>query len=1180
MREEDLVKKLEHVDLPKADLKEHQRQLRAALLATGSRRQRSRQGIAGSFIGMIRAWPKMVSARWESPQRTRRLAAVCTLAIMIIVIALAVAPFLEGRSRNAEAAEIARSSPEVREALGGQDGRVIRVIEEGDTSVVFLRCADDSTGSGDVVVASVDMANKTVTSATLVSSSKTLSARTDWYALVGELACDGSDVVFLSTPLELRAISNGMLLWSVMTSARPEAVIDDVTGDGTMEVVVSSGTSIECRDGFTGERVWRFECGERRVFLDGVGWGGESPYIWGVEILDRGGAQSICVHTDWQVYCLDPWDGTELWQTLSSEMITATAAVPDRDGDGADELLIGTCEGDLRLVGGSEGEVRWRKDIGSEWMENGEPQYGGAVTIEVTDGLPNTAVLGVGDGRVCLIDLERGDLKWENQITYRELANGVETRWVPDVTGDEVPDILVNKGYLREAVGTSASKDGGGSVSVSLRAITLLSGLDGNEVWASEMHTADSPISIINSQPAVLDLNPQLGVRVVGLKDGQTETYVATLPLQGTAAKLALMSDGGYLLLSEDGSMTAVSPDGAVRWGYSRLSSAAVETGKFNSDATPDFLVLGAIAGEDRVKQISVLDGATRDEIWRRNVTGMHPAVAGGLYGVQAIDDLTGDGIEDIVGWAGETVFRLSGADGSLDCFEIGGAILSVQPIEVHSGVTGIMASSAEGLVVVAGDGSRLWGSSFTDWRESAPGAVLVINDLNQDGVSDLVLSFADSILVATSRGVSPLSFAISRSFPADDNQSIELRELTNDIDGDGSQEIACLQYDRGVSGAGGVLLVFSPTTGRIWHRWDMPVTVDLACADFNGDGFLDTLLHRQGELWEAQSSNYYGQVYQQTSLEVRSGKDDSVLWVHRFDEDRWHAGSEKMPAAPAGDLSGDGIEDLAVSSIVVLSGGVGMATDADGTTETRFLHETHVSVYQIPDNALLKEIVVPQAQRNSWVASEESRSGRFEPVSGPGDAMRLASDLNGDGQQEMAVLASYLPTGGHCLALVDMRNEALLGYSAALNTLDFFETNLSCTLGFASEGSVCLVRLHNGLKVTCPGEGDTVGSRVRIAWEGAADSSFTSVFVDGYENAQTSGNDVILPLAPGQHEVVVRSIDQYGTVTYAAVHFRAEGAPWALILACLSVIGLFVVYLAARWARVMRNRAARRASS
>ena len=984
----------------------------------------------------------------------------------------------------------------------------------------------------------------------------------------------------MSTDLELRAISNGALLWSAMSAGEPEAVISDVTGDGSMDLVVSIGPSVRCYDGVTGEGVWRFECGQRRVFENGVGWGGEDLRICGVEVLGSGDSQIISVHTDWQVFCVNARNGESLWQFRSSERVRTTAAVPDRDGDGTDELLIGTYEGNLYLVGGSAGKTAWKRDIGAEWVENGELQHGGIVAIEVMDDQGCEAVIGIGDGRVCLIELGRGDIRWERQITYRELSNSVEVWRVPDVTGDDLPDVLVNNGYVKEAVETLTSPDGVGLMIMPLRKVVLLSGIDGSEVWTSQMYTASSAITIINGQPVALELHPQLGLRIVSLKDGQTETSLAIPPLSGIAEKVEVMSDGSYLLFTEDGSLAALSPAGEVRWSYSRLSSAEIETGKFSSDAVPDILVLGEVAGEEGVKQVSVLDGVTKEEVWCCNVAGVDVAVAAGLRGVQVVDDLTGDGIDDIVGWAGETVFRLNGADGSLARLEVGETIVSLQPIDVSAGATGIMTGSAEGLTIIDGDGFKLWESAYTDWSTSELGAVQVLNDLNQDGVSDLVLSFDDRILVATSIGANPLRFGTFRSIPADDDKSMELKELTNDIDGDGTQEIACFEYDRGASAAGGVLLVFSPASGQVWHQWDMPATVNLACADFNGDGFQDSLIHRQGGFREVPTGSYYGQVYAQTLLEVYSGKDDSILWAYSFDEDRWHAGSEKMPAAPAGDLSGDGIEDLAVSSIVVLSGGVGSATDSDGVTEIRFLHETHVSVYEIASGALLKEIALPQAQKNSQVASEESHGGYFEPVSGPGDAMRLAGDLNGDGQQELAVLASYLPTGGHCLALVDLQNEQLLGYSALLKTLDFFEGNEDCTVGFTAEGSVCLARVNSGLRVTSPIEGDTVGSRVRIAWEGRADSSSVSVFVDGYENAQTSGNEVVLPLTPGEHEVVVRSVDEYGTVTYAAVHFRAEGAPWASILACLSVMALFLIYFTVRWARVARNRTARRADS
>ncbi len=802
-------------------------------------------------------------------------------------------------------------------------------------------------------------------------------------------------------------------------------------------------------------------------------------------------------------------------------------------------------------------------------MENGDLQHGGIVKIQVMDDRGLEAAIGVGDGRVCLIELADGDVEWENQVTFRELSDSIRLWRVPDVTGDGFPDIFVSKGYVKESAETVINADGVETVTMPLRTVAVVNGADGSAVWSGQMYTAGCAFTTVDDQPVVIELHPRLGIRTVNLWDGHIETCVAIPSFVDKAAKLNLMSDGSYLLISEDGSLAAVSPAGEALWAYSRLSSAEVQTGKFNSDAVPDLLVLGEVSPEAGVRQLSVLDGVTKKEMWRYDVARIDSSAV--LRGVHVIDDLTGDDIEDIVGWVGRTVVRVDGADGSVASFEFKETIVSLEPFYV-SGSGAMLVCSAQGLTILDNEGVKLWESLYRDWNCTDFGAVEVLNDLNQDGVSDLALCFADCMLIAVSHGVDPLGFAALRSVNAETGKMLSLKELTNDIDGDGVQEVACFEYDAGASVADGMLFVLSPTNGQIWHRWDMPATVDVACADLNGDDFQDSLVHRQIGFSEMSAGSYYGEVYEQTLLEVYSGKDGKVLWSYSFDEDRWDAGGAKMPATPAGDVSGDGIEDLAVSSIVVLGGSIGTATDSDGETETRFLHETHVSVYDIANGTLLREIVLPQAQKDSQVISDEGHSRYFEPVSGPGDALRLAGDLDGDAQQELAVLASYLPTGGHCLALIDLEDEQLLGFSAVLSTLDFFETSEPYTVGFSAEGSVCLANFSSELKVTSPAEGDVVGNRVRISWEGNAASSSISLFVDGYESARTSGNEVVLPVTAGEHEVVVRSVDEFGTVTYAVVHFRAEGAPSALILACLSAIALVAAYFAVRWARVARN--------
>lgn len=962
-----------------------------------------------------------------------------------------------------------------------------------------------------------------------------------------------------------------------MSIGEPEAAVNDITGDETRDLIISAGPLIECCDGATGASIWTFDCGQRRVFENGVGWGGEDVRIWNIGLLESGDSQSVVVETDWQIFCVSAWSGAEIWRFRSQERVRTTATVPDQDGDGSDELLVGTYEGNLHLLCGNSGECKWKRDIGAEWVENGELQHGAIVGVEIMDSGGREAAVAVGDGRTCLIDMGSGAIKWENQVTFRELSNSLEIWPVQDVTADEFPDLLVSKGYVKEAAEASTSADGIESVTMPLRSVALLNGADGNAVWTGQLYTAGSVVTVIDDEPVMLELHPEFGIRTINLSDGQMRGHLALPRLDGTVSQLGSMSDGNYVLITENGSLAALSPDGKLLWTYSRLSSARVQTGMFTPDATPDFLVLGWAAPGAGIGQLTVLDGVTKEEVWRYDVAATDSEDT--LRGALVIDDLTGDGTQDILGWAGKEVTEFNGADGLVCSVDVGLTVNSIQPCRV-AGSPAFLVCSGQDLTIIDGQGSRLWQSSNTDWDIPDIATFEVLNDLNQDGTSELVLSSSRCISVVVSDGVSPLNFEVFRSVNADPGKSMQLKELADDIDGDGIQEIACFSYDTGAAVTNGVLLVFSPGNGRIWHQWDMPVTVDLACADLDGDGFQDSLLHRQLGFREAPDGSYFGPVYEETMLEVYSGRDGSVLWSHFFEEDRWHAGVAKMPATPVGDVSGDGIVDLAVSSIVALSSGFGIATDSDGFTEDRFLHETHVAVYSISNGALLKDLVLPQAQRDSQAVSEVSHSSYLEPVSGPGDALRLAGDLNGDGWPELAVLASYLPMGGHCLALVDLHEGRVLGYTGSLSTLDFFEASERFTIGFAVKGTVCLARLDSALRVTSPMEGDVVGSRVRIAWEGGPISSSTSIFVDGYESARTSDDEAILQVTAGEHEVVIRSVDEFGTVSYAVVHFRAEGAPWALILACLSVIGLLAAYFAVGWARVVRRLNTRKADT
>jgi len=1027
-------------------------------------------------------------------------------------------------------------------------------------------CPGCSTGSAHAEAAAVLFATPSVACIERLGLS---GAITSAGVLAGKLSENGPEVVFLATDDGLYAVSNGRLQWW-QPGVRSLALIDDVTGDGARDLVASRGSSIFCYDGVTGESWWRFECGQRRVFVSGLGWGGVDLDVEGIQVLGSGASQIISARSDCYVFGMNALNGEQVWRFRASDRLIAMAVVPDGDGDGTDEFVVGTHEGFLYLVNGGTGEAEWKKKVGEEWLEQGRVRYGSIGSIASVDAQGNSVVISTGDGRVCVVDIRGGDLEWENRVVDRGARGSVGVQVVPDVTGDGLPELLV----IRPNGGSSSTpKD-----------VVLLSGADGSEVWTSQMYTTGSAIGSADGQPVLLEPHPQSDIRMISLKDASVMRSLNVVTLDGETPQIRQMSDGGCLVFSNGSDLAGISADGAMQWLYPRVSNTLVKQGQFTSDAIPDLLVCGeSTQPADQtisIRLVSVLDGATQKEFWRYEVPWADFATLGGLSSVQVAGDLTADGIQDVVAYRNSTVFRFSGADGSLAQFDVGESVTYLQSMKLDANANGILLGTEKGLVILDKDGNRLWESAYNDWSGAEVGAVRVLNDLNQDGASDLVMLFADRVVVARSVGTDPLRFETHRSILATDNETMEFKELTNDIDGDGVQEIAYFGHDKDKSAEAGVILVVSPVSGKVWHQWNMPVTVDLASADFNGDGLRDSLVYHPGPkvppaILTTASTRPFGQA----KLEVYSGKDGSILWSFPFEADWWNAGGEKMPAAPAGDVTGDGVEDLAVSSVATLEGtSFGGSIAGEGSP-----HETYLRVYDVVGNSMVRQVVLPPAQKTSDIATDEGHYGNSPSVSGPGDAMRLAGDLNGDGHREMAVLAGYLSGHyswvAHSLALVDVCGGQVLGYGSRLTTLDFFETGSVNTIGFTDGSCVYLARMNRDLQVTWPSESATVSSHARIAWEGAGDTSSASVFVDGYENAKTTGSEVTLPLKPGEHEVIVRSIDEYGMVTYATVHLKVAGSPWISILAGAAVMALLLIYFAARCVRVIRNRRAQRES-
>ncbi|MDM7998489.1 MAG: PQQ-binding-like beta-propeller repeat protein [Dehalococcoidia bacterium] len=979
--------------------------------------------------------------------------------------------------------------------------------------------------------------------------------------VAGGLTEGGPVVVLLATSDGLYAVSDGTLLWQ-QPRVHCLALVDDVSGDGAKDLVICRGSSICGCDGTTGEMLWQVTP-RQRVFGRDLGWSDWGFDATDLQVIGTRGSQIVAVASGQCLFGISALDGTVLWRFRGHDRLFSLAAIPDQDGDGTDEVVVGTETGFIRLVSGDSGRAKWKKKVGEKWTdEYGQLMYGWAGSIAGLHGRSGAVVIGTHDGRVCLLDLGRGKIEWESRVAGREDYVDVRAWPVADVTGDGLPEILADVGAAAAVAGEPSP-----------RGVALLNGASGERLWATEIYfwgTLGSRVAYLDGQPVVLESHPDSGLRMISLRDGSTARSLKVTTLDGKTPQAMQLCDSSYLTFSNDSDLAVVSADGSVQWHYPRVSSVSAARGRFSTDNTPDLLARGECAqhsGEaTATRVISVLDGATHKAIWRYEIPPADFAAAGGLLSVQAADDLTGDGIQDVVAYSASTVFRFDGVSGSLTRFEVGESIVDLQLMKIGANATALLVGIEDGVLILDKDGNRLWESAYADWGSAEPGAVRVLNDLNQDGTDDLVMFLADCIVVARSIGSSPLGFEIRTSILAGDNKVIEMKELVGDINGDGVQEIAYLEYEQGGTSENSVLLVVSPVGGEVWHRWDMPVTVDIACADFNGDGFPDSLLHCRGPKKQEPTWTPFGmQNLNQTKLEVYSGKDDSVLWSLSFAEDWWNAGGEKMPAAPVGDISGDGIEDLAVCSI-------------RGTYTGGNAHETKLSAYSVVSGSLVKEVTIPEVQEDDkWLREEKSEHGParwYGP--GPGDEFRSAGDLNGDGIPEVSVLAGYnrYTADKHVVALVDVLGERVLYFLSSFMSLSLVPPDVSEFAVLTAGGSVYSFRAGGSLRVTSPVAGSTTGSPVDIAWEGTDHLALAEVFVDGQKNAQTRSSQIDLRLHSGTHRIVIRSTDQCGVVSYAAADFEvSRGLPWVSCLTGLAVAALLALYFSGRWAGLVRRR-------
>jgi len=152
------------------------------------------------------------------------------------------------------------------------------------------------------------------------------------------------------------ALADGQSRWTVRPTETggwaSQPTLTDVNGDGVEDVIVVN------EDGYTyavngrnGAGLWQFQHAKHRqrsrnrVVLAGPGTG-------------------VLATADGDLFCLALASGEPRWSVRIKEAVYGEATVADLDGDGTQEILVGTMNRRLHCFGGRDGALLWSYEVG------------------------------------------------------------------------------------------------------------------------------------------------------------------------------------------------------------------------------------------------------------------------------------------------------------------------------------------------------------------------------------------------------------------------------------------------------------------------------------------------------------------------------------------------------------------------------------------------------------------------------------------------------------------------------------------------------------------------------------------------------------------------------------------------------------------------------------------------
>ena len=1029
--------------------------------------------------------------------------------------------------------------------------------------------------------------------------------------LVASLSDAGGNLTFVGTSNGLYVVASDGKLSHFLYSPfgiRHIALIEDVTGDGTREVVVALNDTqvpaLRCYDGATWDKLWQFAPMARiwdRLWVD------RQSIITNLEVTGEGGSQSVLITSGRCALSLDAATGAEQWRSTAPSALWRMVTLADINGNGSDEVVVGCNGGQLIWLEAGTGRRVWQTTL---------PEHEGASQRTISHLVSDIAILGdgagllataSGDGSVQMFDLLARKLMWDT-LVFKDavydpsVASSLLMSPTGDTTGDGLGELLL-----------SQTPDGDAYTGYMTGGARALCDSAGNVVWKTGSSDEGSLVrpgmafdtGVFEGHPVFLDVVSSPGfstkMNLVDVRDGQSVLHTVPLDALGSLSIVVKQPQGdGYLAYSSSSDLAAMTAGGDLLWYYPRITGIESERGNFVGNSTEDVLLeWGSTAGsysESSVRLFQVMDGATGAIAWSYEVPHAQWVGGGGLRSLQVAADLVGDdNVPDIAGCCGEQVFVFSGRDGTVSSFDAGQPVSSLETIHNGAGGTAFAlntsgsatgaSGNATGLLILDQAGDRLWSTETAAWLGEESGSFMALDDINSDNATDLAVVGRSRIVVLESTD-NASAYELGQTVLAESGFSIRLPEMVGDSDGDGLGELAYLQETSdwfGPSDGRHLLCVQSLEDGRPLFRCDLQggiLCYDVACGDFNADGAPDSVVNVQSLEWDRDRPAYY------ESLRVVSGKDGALIWekATQVGGYGWSGSDEgvdfqALTATNAGDVNGDGIDDL-----------VWLTEETEWREFGGTLRQQRLRVFDVLHNEELMDMAV-----TPWLQDDGSGSD----VAGQAEKALLLTDVDADGRGEMitAVSEPSLPrydpdtpaifegTGSpRHIAVTDLESGRRLCAFAGFepSSVSVLGSQVPGTLTVAACGGLCSLRLEADLQVTSPDDGASTGPTVGVSWESPS-GGLSQVFVDGVRNEITHGTRSELYLSGGEHRIVVRSVDDWGRVSYGPadldtpVTIGVGSSPWKPAWLVLGLFALLALVLALFYPRLHRARRARR---